>query len=238
MVSKVFRSRPFELVRVAVAKATDRLYGMRTEESVSLEAFGLAHPNRLLYVPSSWKSYKVLAKVLHPKPDDTFVDLGSGKGRVVMMVALRLALRRVVGVEISADLTAVAAENLARMRPKLKTPDVELICTDATAFRMPDDMTIAYIYSSFTGPIFQAVLQSIRDNLQNFTGSRLMVVLQRPTNGTPRDHVLATNDDYLQAQPWLKPLARIKMRSITGWRSEMAFYCAFDKTQPDRGGRR
>lgn len=228
----LMRTRVVDLLRAGISHLRERAYGMRTETSVSLEELGLAHPERLLYVPSSWKSVRTLANILKPTPDDTFVDFGSGKGRVVVLLARRLALRRVVGVEISPELHAVASQNLEASKSRLKTRVVDLVNADVTAFNIPNDMTIAYIYSSFTGEIFRDMIRSVERNLPNFTGGRLVVALQLPTNGSARDAVLATNDAFLRKQDWLLPLDRVKLRSITGWRSEIAFYSAFGSAGP------
>lgn len=41
-----------------------------------------------------------------------FLDLGSGKGRMVLSAA-RFPFRRIIGVELSNDLTAIARRNVA-----------------------------------------------------------------------------------------------------------------------------
>src|SRR4051812_10202041 len=70
-----------ESARATLSRGLDRLHGIRTEGNVALEALGLAHPERMLYVPSSWKASRVLARELALTPADTVVDFGSGKGR-------------------------------------------------------------------------------------------------------------------------------------------------------------
>src|SRR5206468_4366794 len=45
----------------------------------------------------------------------TFVDLGCGKGRP-LLIAARLGFARIIGVEFAPELVAVAAGNLATMR--------------------------------------------------------------------------------------------------------------------------
>lgn len=65
----------------------------------------------------------------------TFVDIGSGKGRVVL-VASTLPFMRVVGVEFSEDLDRIARENLSRFPAAEQCAgQVELLCMDR---RLPD----------------------------------------------------------------------------------------------------
>lgn len=57
---------------------------------------------------------------LELQPSDTFVDIGSGKGRVLCCAA-RSELRAVIGIEFSKELCKVAETNAARMRGR-KSP--------------------------------------------------------------------------------------------------------------------
>jgi SAM-dependent methyltransferase len=65
----------------------------------------------------------------------TFVDLGSGKGRALLL-ASRFPFRKIVGVELS----AVAAANIKLMAaPWQRCREMEAICADAATFDYPMD---------------------------------------------------------------------------------------------------
>jgi cyclopropane fatty-acyl-phospholipid synthase-like methyltransferase len=72
---------------------------------------------------------------------DTFVDFGCGKGRVVHQAARR-PFRRVIGVEISPVLAEVARNGLAARRHQHRCGSVEIVVSDVTQYRVPDDLTI------------------------------------------------------------------------------------------------
>jgi hypothetical protein len=79
----------------------------------------------------------------------TFVDLGSGKGRTLLM-ASGYAFRRIVGVELLPTLHHAAQENLGKYRNESqKCFALESICTDATEFSFPTDPIVLFLFNPF-----------------------------------------------------------------------------------------
>jgi predicted RNA methylase len=97
--------------------------------------------------------------------EDVFVDLGSGKGRVVLQAALHYPFRRVHGVELSGHLHEIAQRNLALTRHLLSGRDVQLVRADATEFPVPDDVTVVFLYNPFTGEAFATVVRRLLESL-------------------------------------------------------------------------
>ena len=79
----------------------------------------------------------------------SFVDVGAGKGRALLL-ATELPFRKVIGVELSEELSRIAEQNVARWsrvaRPKVK---VRLVQGDATKFRWPRTPLLVYLYNPF-----------------------------------------------------------------------------------------
>ena len=71
----------------------DRLLGVSTARSVSTEN---TRGDNIRYEACQWLPVRRMLKSLAPSPSDIFVDLGSGKGKTVLIAAL-LPYRRVVG---------------------------------------------------------------------------------------------------------------------------------------------
>src|SRR6202035_689809 len=70
-------------------------------------------------------------------PRFTFVDLGSGKGRALLL-ASRFLFRRIVGVEIAPELSEVAAANIQRfVAPWQMCREIEAHTGDAAEFIYP-----------------------------------------------------------------------------------------------------
>src|SRR5262249_30052019 len=77
----------------------------------------------------------------------TFVDLGSGKGRTLLM-ASEYSLRRIIGVEVLPELHCAALENTnAYNSSTQQCRRIESICADATAFPLPEDPLILYFFN-------------------------------------------------------------------------------------------
>ena len=77
----------------------------------------------------------------------TFVDLGSGKGRTLLM-ASESGFRKIVGVEILPALHKITQDNLARYKSESwKCFTVEAVCGDATEFSFPAEPTVLYLFN-------------------------------------------------------------------------------------------
>jgi tRNA1(Val) A37 N6-methylase TrmN6 len=102
----------------------------------------------------------------------TFVDLGAGMGRVVMLAARR-PFRAVIGVEISPALVEIARENLATLRdPRRIARDVKIVRADAAEYAFPRGDLAVFMYNPFHAPVLEKVLAKLRA-----AGGREIVVL-------------------------------------------------------------
>lgn len=78
--------------------------------------------------------------------DFVFIDLGSVKGRTLLM-ASEYPFRRIVGVELLPSLNQIAQENLSKYHgEKQKCSALESICADATHFPLPPEPTVLYLF--------------------------------------------------------------------------------------------
>jgi hypothetical protein len=128
---------------------------------VHLEELGLADEHRVDHVPSFGRTLPRILPQDEVGPYDVLLDLGSGMGRVVISAAKTYSFRRIVGVEISPELHEIAKRNLARNRLCLRCPQIELINADVLDYRIPDDVTVVYLYNPFRGPVFQHVVDEL-----------------------------------------------------------------------------
>jgi len=91
----------------------------------------------------------------------TFIDLGSGKGRTLLM-ASGYAFRRILGVELLPALNQIAQNNLAHYNnPCQKCFAMEAVCADATAFLFPPEPTVLFLFNPFP----ESGLRSVMANL-------------------------------------------------------------------------
>src|SRR5580692_4986950 len=78
--------------------------------------------------------------------DFMFVDLGSGKGRTLLMASDYL-FRRIVGVELLPALSRAAHENLGKYQnTSQRCFAIELICADAAEFAFPVGAIVLFLF--------------------------------------------------------------------------------------------
>jgi SAM-dependent methyltransferase len=79
----------------------------------------------------------------------SFVDVGAGKGRALLL-ASELPFRKDIGVEVIEELTRIAQRNVARWsriaKPKAK---IRVVREDAAKFRWPRTPLLVYLYNPF-----------------------------------------------------------------------------------------
>jgi SAM-dependent methyltransferase len=95
--------------------------------------------------------------------DFTFVDLGSGKGRALLM-ASEYPFHRIIGVEFLASLHRIAQQNLREYKSNSqKCFAIESICADATTFLFPADPLVIYLFN----PLPESGLRQVIVNLEH-----------------------------------------------------------------------
>jgi len=149
-----------ELRRTAATLLIERPLGVDTARIVDLASLGLAAPNRVDYEPSGWLDLRLILRRGEVTVDDVFLDLGSGKGRVLLQAAA-YPFHRIIGVELSAQLMAIARTNVDRRRERLRCREIELIIADVVDYELPDDVTVVYMYNAFGGSVFRAVVDRL-----------------------------------------------------------------------------
>jgi SAM-dependent methyltransferase len=147
----------------------DRRHGIDTATPAALASLGVdgaSLRHAVEYKPSGIEFIRAVLGGLAIAHDDyTFVDLGSGKGRALLLAA-HLPFRRIVGVEFSARLTAIARANIAAYRPPdRRCHDIEAMCGDAAAFVLPDGPLVVYLYNAFDDVILGRVAANLAASL-------------------------------------------------------------------------
>ena len=119
------------------------------------------------YQPSEPELFREILHALAMKLDGfTFVDLGSGKGRTLLM-ASEFAFRRIIGVELLAELDVIARQNIARYHnEEQKCFSIESCVGDAREFVFPPEPTVLYLFNPFPEHVLRAVLENLRESLK------------------------------------------------------------------------
>ena len=92
----------------------------------------------------------------------TFIDIGSGKGRTLLL-ASEYPFRKVVGVELLPELSEIARENIRAFKSeKRQCSEVESVCGDAREFVFPNEPLLVYLFN----PLTESGLTQVAGNLE------------------------------------------------------------------------
>ena len=180
--STLRRFRPSE------GAAWDRTAGVETEQwaqpadlTVQVGSVSDGHT----YVPTTPRLVRAWMDRLPEAvvPGATFVDLGSGRGRVLLMAAER-PFRRVVGVEFAAELHQSAQDNIRRFpAARMRCSDVTSVLGDAAAFPFPYDPLVLYLDNPFSERIMAVVLRNLRASYEHSPRPVIVVYQQLVEEG-------------------------------------------------------
>jgi SAM-dependent methyltransferase len=91
----------------------------------------------------------------------TFVDVGSGKGRALLLAA-DYPFRKIIGIELSPELDRIARANIARYRGARHQPPTVSLLGDAAEFDWPPGPLIVYMWNAFTRPVLEQVFHNLQ----------------------------------------------------------------------------
>lgn len=152
------------LAQVYVDRRYDRRHGVKTAGYTHLHELVIDSANKEFGIRYQPTTHKRLVAMFANLPGDlggyTFVDFGSGRGRVLLFAA-QFAFKRVVGVEFSEELHRSALDNIAVARVPRQCKVIEPIHQDATAFELPAGDLVLYFFDPFRGQVMQQVIDNI-----------------------------------------------------------------------------
>lgn len=182
----------------------DRRYGTDTSGTVPIEQLTstpLLQQHGVFYAGSQPSVVRAGLNALPPVNGFTFVDIGCGKGRVVL-VASEYPFARIVGVDMSNDLLEVARRNAETVRRREPArPAIEFIQADATTFGFPPGDLVVYLYHPFDAPLMARVVAQLERALAE-QPRRLFVVYCNPVAGHCYDDSAPFTRYYAETVPY------------------------------------
>jgi SAM-dependent methyltransferase len=136
--------------------------------------------------PSPWHILPRALRKVGACDQDVFVDFGCGTGRVVHQAAKR-PLKRVIGVEVVPAVADRARSLVAAQRHRYRCHSVEIVTCDVARFRVPDELTIAYLgqVQGFSREVLDDVLRNLIESIDRRPRRvRLIFYWPRYFNGT------------------------------------------------------
>jgi len=162
--------RKTEAARVQAPHPFDTEHGVDTSGLLTAVDLASGHPNDLLVTgyggtpPSRFRFVMdrwFAAPPENPISSYTFLDIGAGKGRTLML-ACDYPFREIIGVERNLGLTDIAAANLEKWRASGHLcPPTRAVCRDILEFEFPDTPCLFYLYNPFAEPILRRLIEHI-----------------------------------------------------------------------------
>jgi SAM-dependent methyltransferase len=210
----------FVHMRDSLDRRIERRHGLDTFGKIVMDEHDI---ERGFYKPLPWGALSRILSRNEIGPNDVFLDLGAGKGRAVFLAAAHYPFKRVIGVELSEELSAVARANIAQVRDQLLCQDVEIVTSDVLDYEVPDDVTVVFFYNPFRGRTFASVIQKLLESVDR-RPRRMRVIYLFPTEF---EHLQATGRFRL-------------VRRARGWRPTRQWARSYEtyllEVLPSRGG--
>ena len=171
-----------------VAQARTRLNNAYWEKRLGISTRGTVQVDHFDSARYATLSYSLIWRILDHLalgPSDTFVDIGSGKGRVLCCAA-RYRVGQVLGVDLSEPFCAAARENARRMRGR-KAP-ISVQTSTADDF---DYSSASVLF--FFNPFGEATMVPLLAKIGREVTREVRVAYAEPTH-----------DDVFRRQTWLE----------------------------------
>lgn len=165
-----------------------RLNNLWWEHRLGISTRGVVpvgHPDSNHYATMNYSTIHSILEHLALEQSDVFVDVGSGKGRVLCCAA-RYPVKQVVGVDLSEAFCQVARENARRMRGRRAPISVETTMADDFDY---SSATVLFLFDPFGA----ATLGSLLEKVGRDVGRSLRIAYANPTH-----------DQVFAHQQWLE----------------------------------
>ncbi|WP_433963737.1 class I SAM-dependent methyltransferase [Tunturiibacter gelidiferens] len=154
----------------------DQIHGVETSGLIAAGNLTTGHPNDAHVTAYYGVAPSILRTLIgiwrdsnppHPIHHYTFVDIGAGKGRA-MLVASELPFHQVIGIELNPNLADTAQLNLEHWRASHAADTtasalapIRLLEQDALTFDFPRTPTLAFLFHPFEAPVLKLLLRRI-----------------------------------------------------------------------------
>lgn len=163
------------LVKARTIDEFDLKNGTDTSGIEPLWKFSISSPNAKFggryHASEEWELTGALNLLHEDFKYFTFVDLGCGKGRS-LLIAARMGFRKVIGAEFAPELAAIARRNIQIAR----TTNVSIVDADAAEFALPEGNLVVFLFNPFSS----AVVQRVAVNLARPRFGKLYAVYSNP----------------------------------------------------------
>ena len=188
----------------------DNAHAIDTRTSVALETLDFEHRHKshaIDYEPTPIKLVEALLKPSRVRArSTTFLDLGCGKGRVLLKAA-ELGFDQLVGVEFASEIADTARQNLEQVFKSSTGVSWTVVSQDAATYSPPRSDLVIFLYNPFTHPVMEGVVNWIEAHIDR--GYRVEIIYY---NSQCRSLFDDCNRLKAEPFPWL---AKLQLRFLS-----------------------
>jgi SAM-dependent methyltransferase len=169
--ARAFKKNPRLGFQVAIDRVKDWFeeyhLGIRTGGLIPIETLIKSWHGNHDYAPTTISAFRAIMNTLNIEgKNDVFIDLGCGKGRVLILAA-QYPFKRIIGVEISPALADAARANIAKTARvhSYACRNIEIVNVSADLFAFPEDASVLYLFNPFHGVVLEKVLLNVQNSL-------------------------------------------------------------------------
>jgi hypothetical protein len=164
----------------------DQIHGTETSGLIAADNLVTGHPNDAHVTAYYGVAPSILHTLVdhwlatpppHPIFDYTFVDIGAGKGRA-MLLASQHPFHQVIGIELNPTMATIAQTNLdlwqsahATDTTAPKIAPTLLLQKDVLDYKLPPTPTLAFLFHPFEAPVLKALLRRIETQFSKRPGT-------------------------------------------------------------------
>lgn len=144
-------------------RIVDWYYHVETTKIAKLNV----HDNKInyMYEPFPYRKVTHLFKCYPFEENDGFIDIGCGKGRVLIEASLH-GCRNIYGVDLCEELLACARVNMRECQKKYPSINYQLLCMNAKNYVFSSDINKVFLYNPFNLKILIKVLKALMCSIE------------------------------------------------------------------------
>jgi hypothetical protein len=156
--------------RLSSGSDLDRRFGVSTSGKIPLSALNIDSDNKAAgtrYEPTAPPAFSEMIAALPQKriPRATFIDVGCGRGRVLLMAAEH-GFRKIIGIEFAADLCLTARGNVERYRRcSNSSASISIEQRDACTYDIPNQPGVLFLYNPFNESVMRSFVTNVERSL-------------------------------------------------------------------------
>ncbi len=159
----------------------------RKERELGIDTFGDKAPDELsiaceskdgghLYQPSSSVIFeKAMNALPYNLSDKVFLDIGSGKGRALILAA-EAGFKKVIGIEYANELNDIAYTNIEKVKHRFPNTEFVLHEGDALEFDIPDEVDVIYLFNPFDEEALKGLMKKVKPAFEHAKTVHLVYV--------------------------------------------------------------